>query len=103
MKNVLQALISHSTSWQLRGCHFQHSFGQGVDGTTLSCPITLPNRPYLRDTVDAQKSMGFARGRPEACSEPINLFHVRDTLMVRQCDILCEVLLFHMLCEYDVL
>ena len=82
MKNVLQVLIAHRTSWRLRGGKFQHSFGHGLNGSSLSRSSVLPDRPYLGDRGEAEAAMMAAQGNPESCTDAINLFHVRDALMV---------------------
>ena len=99
LKNVLQALISHRTSWQLRqNGHFQHSFGCGPSGRGLPRPQhrfsssspsseeplqLVPECAYEGDKREAAAAIMAAQSSASSSSQPISLFHVRDTLMVR--------------------
>lgn len=97
LKNVLQALVSHATTWQLRQRgHFQYSFGCGPSGCGLPRPHhspilspkelvgCVPKCAYEGDRREAAAAMLAAQsGVVASDSQPISLFHVRDALTVR--------------------
>ena len=97
LKNVLQTLVAHTTSWQLRqNGHFQHSFGSGSSGCGLPRPHhapvvdseemmeLVPECAYEGDRREAAAAMLAARsGMMGGHGRPISLFHVRDALTVR--------------------
>lgn len=94
---MLQTLVAHMTTWQLRQKgHFQYSFGCGPSGCGLPRPRHspilspkeavggVPKCAYEADRREAAAAMLAAQsGVVAEESQPISLFHVRDTLTVR--------------------
>ena len=91
LKNVLQALISHCTSWRLKGHQFQHAFGSGltksrnnVKDSDLMPKVQMALSSYQsgeRDEAEVTAMLASSSG-PHSCSEPLTLFNLRDALMV---------------------
>ena len=98
LKNVLQTLTSHVTSWQSRkNGHFQHSFGCGSSGRGLPRPRhapivsseelvdSVPECSYDEDRREAAAAMLAAQSGVRAdVTQPVSLFTVRDALTVRK-------------------
>ena len=85
LKNVIQTLISHRTGWRMRSGSFQHSFGRGGGGGAASRPAVgfHGNTDLLPGDVSEAENVAMAAdGGPTDKAEPINLFHLRDTMMV---------------------
>ena len=94
LKNIVQALICSQSSWQnKKGSYFQHSFGFGPS----SRPLLYPSVPVemVWDTVRSGSTRKAHLGEAEAVRlaslnvpvrnrVPLNLFHLRDALKVRE-------------------
>lgn len=88
LKNVIQTLISHRTGWRMRSGSFQHSFGRGGGGAASRPAVGFHGNTDLLpgDVSEAENVAMAADGGPTDKAEPINLFHLRDTMMLsRQC------------------
>ena len=87
LKNVLQTLIAHMSTWQTRtGGQFQHSFGNSSSGCGLTrsrLASCVPECRYEGDRREAVSAMLAAQSTLSADEgKPISLFHFRDALMV---------------------
>jgi hypothetical protein len=90
LKNVLQTLIAHVSTWQTRtGRQFQHSFGNSSSGCGLtrshvaSQAYCVPECRYEGDRREAVSAMLAAQSTLSADEgRPISLFHFRDALTV---------------------
>ncbi|XP_064395788.1 transcriptional adapter 1-like isoform X2 [Halichondria panicea] len=91
LKNVLQMVISHRTSWKLDGRNFQHSFGNGdsrsnplLDNSQLLPRVQRSLYQYKSGERVEADSVARLSSRVGGIWEPINLFHLRDALLVNQ-------------------
>ncbi len=92
LKNVLQMVISHHTSWKLDGRNFQHSFGNGdsrsnplLDNSQLLPRVQRSLYQYKSGERVEADSVARLSSRVGGIWEPINLFHLRDALLVCYC------------------
>ncbi|CAI8000579.1 Transcriptional adapter 1 [Geodia barretti] len=89
LKNVLQTLIAHMSTWQTRtGGQFQHSFGNSSSGCGLTRSRCVPECRYEGDRREAVSAMLAAQSTLSADEgKPISLFHFRDALMLNRSSI----------------
>ena len=90
LKNVLQTLIAHVSTWRTRkNGNFQHSFGASASGCGLrqsqaaNREGTVSEFRYEGDRREAASAMLAAQSTlsPDE-GQPISLFHFRDALTV---------------------
>jgi transcriptional adapter 1 len=105
LKNVLQTLIAHVSTWQTRtGRQFQHSFGNSSSGCGLtrshvaSQAYCVPECRYEGDRREAVSAMLAAQSTLSADEgRPISLFHFRDALTLNRSSIpVHSLLVFNM-------
>ncbi len=89
LKNVLQVVISHRTSWKLDGQNFQYSFGNGVsrskpllENSHLPPQVQTALAQYAPEERQETESVARLPSKGTGVWEPINLFHLRDALLV---------------------
>ena len=88
---MIQTLIAHHTSWQLRQGQFQHSFGRGLASRALPSSATSSSIPekqvgvYPADATEAKAAMMAAHGTLVRKVEPLTLFNLSNALQVCVC------------------